>query len=421
MKLLIVLITVLGFVALSVVGRAPVASAPFGDGKTQPKIVILSRKAAKINFTVPFNHETHTLNNYSPDFGCVECHHTDQPKSALRGMLKTSLREVVLTAAVLEQPDAKPVEACSSCHAREGERPTGWPEIPQITYESDVDYSTILTNEEAYHRNCIACHTLVQRLKPATTAPVTCIECHSGKNVSGENAVRWFRPILQRIEQRIPEAMISEQVNKAAKKARESLARDVERLKVMTVTKPDPRQAGQNVGAYEARAASNVLTNNKAQLLKGLSGKQLEGLRAYVERVFPTPSQLRIFRSNQNTFVEQYVAIELFAKAYEVIETVDISDTEVELIITSLPDNNATFKLLSFDGKLLRNICTKGCYVRLYRGDYNYEVVMAGYKQKRFELPLLNRAPRLKLDCHMVKAGEAYEPPPCQETVVSKN
>jgi len=195
MKLFITLAAAaLGFVTLSASHLAPVAAnfALF-ESKTQPKHVVLNQKPKTAKSPdkerVPFNHETHALKNYSADLksviGCADCHHTDQPKSALKGGLKTSEREDLLTTALLAKADAKPVKTCASCHAQAGEKPASWPEIVNFTRANGDEVE--LTNENAYHINCIECHEAVKKTKADTVAPVTCAQCHNGKATSGGN------------------------------------------------------------------------------------------------------------------------------------------------------------------------------------------------------------------------------------------
>jgi hypothetical protein len=158
------------------------------DGKTQPKTVVLNKDAKtkdpKGRPSVTFSHENHATKNYSADLksvmGCVECHHTDQPKSALTGVLKTSERDEVLTAALLEKADAKPVKDCRSCHAQEGAKPASLAANPEVTYPDESDAIT-LTNEEAFHHNCNTCHEAVKKIKADTKAPTTCAQCHNGQ------------------------------------------------------------------------------------------------------------------------------------------------------------------------------------------------------------------------------------------------
>ena len=76
------------------------------ESKTQPKEVTLGKDSQSDKYgEVPFNHENHATKNYSVDgksaIACTECHHTDQPASALKPPLKTSERDVVLTTALL--------------------------------------------------------------------------------------------------------------------------------------------------------------------------------------------------------------------------------------------------------------------------------------------------------------------------------
>ena len=77
------------------------------ESKTQPKEVVLDKDSQSDKYgDVAFNHENHATKMYSIDgktvISCVECHHTDQPPAALKAPLKTSEREVALTAALLQ-------------------------------------------------------------------------------------------------------------------------------------------------------------------------------------------------------------------------------------------------------------------------------------------------------------------------------
>ncbi len=173
--------------------------------KVQPKTSVLDKDAIlnrsykrptapdKPIVSVWFTHETHATLKYSIEgtkvIGCAECHHTDQPKAALTGVLKTSERDTVLTAASLTAPNAKAVKSCRACHAQEGATPVFWPANPQVTYPDEPDTPVVLTNYEAYHRNCITCHgdAVIARKKPGApaflkgTPPTGCAGCHTGK------------------------------------------------------------------------------------------------------------------------------------------------------------------------------------------------------------------------------------------------
>ncbi|PYS93469.1 MAG: hypothetical protein DMF64_04500 [Acidobacteria bacterium] len=150
---------------------------------------------------VLFTHEAHTKPAYSIDgvkpVGCVECHHTDQPKSALTGRLKTSQRADVLTADLFTKtPAASPVLSCRACHAQKGKLPAVGQMIPLVTYpaadpdDPDSKPETVtLTNFEAYHRNCTACHEkAIDARKPPNAAKfikgpppkqTSCGACHN--------------------------------------------------------------------------------------------------------------------------------------------------------------------------------------------------------------------------------------------------
>ena len=190
MRLFLVLATVVMYLGLLLTGATPVdnftSAKPFRS-KVQPKEVILGKDAKAMgqgSNSVLFTHETHATKAYSADgkcaIGCAECHHTDQPKSALGGVFKTSEREEMLTTPLLQKADAKPVKTCRECHAQTDIKPAGWPANPEVTYPDESDPIT-LTNEEAYHRNCNVCHDAVKKRNQATKAPVTCVQCHNGK------------------------------------------------------------------------------------------------------------------------------------------------------------------------------------------------------------------------------------------------
>src|SRR3982750_1772747 len=116
MKLMIVLAAAIGYVALALAGHQPsMVAQPTAtaaeESKVQPKQVTLAKDSQSDKYgEVAFNHETPSTKNYSPDgksvIACTECHHTDQPASALKPPLKTSERNAVLTSALLATPDS---------------------------------------------------------------------------------------------------------------------------------------------------------------------------------------------------------------------------------------------------------------------------------------------------------------------------
>jgi len=185
MRKLLVLIALLCCVAAIVVGRNAISMAqdiPL-ESKVQPKEVVLSKDSQSDKYgEAPFNHENHSIKNYSIDgksvIACVECHHTDQPAANLKAPLKTSEREAVLTTALLAVADAKPVKSCRACHLQAGDdsKPT-----PSVTYEGKPS-PTKLTNEVAYHMNCNICHDKAIAARPAFKGKLAgsadCLLCH---------------------------------------------------------------------------------------------------------------------------------------------------------------------------------------------------------------------------------------------------
>lgn len=185
-KLLLALIAALSCVAIGLAGSTLARSVSQEipkESKVQPKQVVLDKDSQSDKYgEVAFNHENHTTKMYSVDgksiLACVECHHTDQPAAALKAPLKTSEREVALTAALLAAADAKPVKTCRNCHLQAGDDTAT---IPTLTYPGKTT-ATKLTNEVAYHTNCNVCHDKAIAARPALKgkAPgsTDCVPCH---------------------------------------------------------------------------------------------------------------------------------------------------------------------------------------------------------------------------------------------------
>ena len=155
------------------------AAAPAGDKKIT-KSFTLGKDSLSEYGEVAFDHETHANGKYSPDgtsvVGCVECHHTDQPKSALKAPLVTSERDVVLTMASY-QASTKKVSECRTCHFQDGNIPEG-KEMPTLG-NKDLD------NKFAYHENCNKCHDAAFKARPALKSKkgfattTDCLVCHT--------------------------------------------------------------------------------------------------------------------------------------------------------------------------------------------------------------------------------------------------
>ena len=156
------------------------------DGKKPPEAITLGADA-KLG-SIKFNHLDHITRNCSVDgtaqLACVDCHHTAQPAAeALKHPPhKTAWpadRTTTLTVVLLAKDANALGAACRDCHARTDTKPKLLPEIPQVKFEGSADV-TIMTNQQAFHRNCGGCHDEVAKKKPETTAPTSkkCMQCH---------------------------------------------------------------------------------------------------------------------------------------------------------------------------------------------------------------------------------------------------
>jgi hypothetical protein len=161
------------------------------DGKEMPKdLVTLNKDSTTEHGEVIFDHNAHVSNKYSPDgttdISCAECHHTDQPKSALKPPLITSFREVTLSVEELKKADSAIVKGCRTCHFQKENIPEG-KTIPVAVYTTadGKEDKKEITNEVAFHTNCNSCHDAAVKLRPklkkkpgfATTKD--CMVCHA--------------------------------------------------------------------------------------------------------------------------------------------------------------------------------------------------------------------------------------------------
>jgi cytochrome c553 len=220
-KLLIVVIVMLGYLAVTVVNHSAASRVPSDrstnsavppDGVNPPHAVDTAGRALpEESTTIPdkplilakdstdpkwgehkpealFDHTKHSTDpKYSRDGktvnACVECHHTEQP-SAPPGQpyLKKFMRKEVLTAKQLEA-SKQPVKSCRACHFQPATEETDEFPPESVTYPKDTGMppSGKLTNDVAYHTNCNTCHETAKKRDPMVKAPQTCGDCHVKK------------------------------------------------------------------------------------------------------------------------------------------------------------------------------------------------------------------------------------------------
>lgn len=169
------------------VPKATATPAAAASDKTIPKSFVLGKDSLSEYGEVPFDHDTHAFAKYSPDgksvVGCVECHHTDQPKSAMSPPYVTSERDVVLTFDNWKTSTQK-VSECRACHFQEGSVPDD-KTMPSLEYTvGSRKVTRDLNNELAYHINCNTCHDEAAKLRPEVKRKAgfatskDCMICH---------------------------------------------------------------------------------------------------------------------------------------------------------------------------------------------------------------------------------------------------
>jgi len=173
-----------GATAAKIAAPGP-TDAPAAGGQIQKKFQ-LATDSQDEHGEVAFDHDSHAYKQYSPDgksvMGCTECHHTNQPKSALKPPDKTSTSDAPLTLAAFQA--GQKVQNCRTCHFQDGNVPEG-KEMPQATYTVDGNSVTKdLNNQLAYHINCNTCHDAALaarpelKSKPGFAGSKDCMICH---------------------------------------------------------------------------------------------------------------------------------------------------------------------------------------------------------------------------------------------------
>lgn len=184
------LLAVCIFAILLLSGTATLTPATLAqDGKKPPEVITLGTDA-KLG-AIKFNHLDHITKNRSPDgtkqLACVECHHTAQPLAeALKHPPHKTVwpadRTATLTVDLFEKdPNAPIVNACRDCHAKADTKPKLLPAIPQVKFEGSEE-PTVMTNQQAFHKSCGACHDEAVKARPDLTPPPPtskkCVACH---------------------------------------------------------------------------------------------------------------------------------------------------------------------------------------------------------------------------------------------------
>jgi len=176
--------------AILLISGAPKITADVSaqDGKKPPEVITLGADA-KLG-SIKFNHLEHITKNRSADgtaqVACVDCHHTAQPVAeALKHPPHKTVwpadRTTTLTMELLAKDPNALGAVCRDCHAKTDTKPKLLPEIPQVKFEGSAE-PTIMTNQQAFHRNCGGCHDAVMKARPDLTPPPPtskkCVACH---------------------------------------------------------------------------------------------------------------------------------------------------------------------------------------------------------------------------------------------------
>lgn len=159
-----------------------------------------------------------------------------------------------------------------------------------------------------------------------------------------------------------------------------------------------------DVNAYPSANVNAALQRTKKATLAPIPLKD-KPLRGYVERSFPQPVD------ETNDSVPKEEVEKRFSLIRELLAKLSHLDSfRLDLTVSSTPAK-ARFELVPHSGTRMTST-TNSRLTNVYRGEYNYYVTKAGYKQIHETINFIDRA-GTTLECELQPEGGAEDPLPC--------
>jgi hypothetical protein len=173
---------------------------------------------------------------------------------------------------------------------------------------------------------------------------------------------------------------------------------------------PLPPSAPRIGTVYDVRQVQSILGDAKRQALVELDGPDLEPLRLYVEKRFPTGEQLPVQRYEWNpgglVSADSVRSVSSdVTRFYDSLKT--LKAIAVDLKVSSRP-TEAAVTVTAITKKVT---ATTDSTMNLFRGLYSYTILKPGFKVVTGELDLVNDS--RGLDCLLHQDGQPDGPTPC--------
>ena len=260
-------------------------------------------------------------------------------------------------------------------------------EIEDLRGKGSVDLPTYRENMNQYHEGIQHYQGGIKTYKEST------------KSGAGGAATAY------RLDPKVSESRAAAVANRMATVQKQALTK-VTQLQPVS----PPPSASVTGTVYDYRHVQSALTDAKRRTLAELHGPDLEPLRLYVEKKFPTGEQLPVQRYEWNrSGVVSADSVRAASgdvnRLYESLKT--LKGIAVDLKIASQP-TEASVTVAAITKRLS---ATTDSTLSLFRGLYSYTVVKPGFKTVTGELDLVNDSRGLECTLHQDVGPDG--PTPC--------
>lgn len=178
-----------------------------------------------------------------------------------------------------------------------------------------------------------------------------------------------------------------------------------------------PLPNGSAIEGYNANDVKQVFARNKTELLEGLNNEEFAGIRAYINRYYPSPESLPTFQVNTKsgsypselTYTRVSNPTTVIQDPIILVTTVDNSLKTIRAILSTLYKNKEAIDFevtsvpsgatvtLKADGGKSRTADTNSRITNFFRGIYTYSITKEGFKTISREINLMHeRGTRLE-------------------------
>jgi serine/threonine protein kinase len=209
-------------------------------------------------------------------------------------------------------------------------------------------------------------------------------------------------------------AVLRSQIDEAAMTAQNVMRERFSVIKPVVVELPK----GNHTTGYDADAVINALATGEGALTQSLDASELEGLRDYVNIMYPVPgveALEKLTSLDGRTIISERSKDSAFTNASQFIAKIhglsEQGRLSIDLRVNSQPDQ-ATYAMWPSSGSP-RTTTTNNTVDNVWRGMYSYRLTKAGFKSIEDSINLVDGDGRT-LDCLFHRTDERDGPHPCK-------